>query len=291
MGYVLGQYNQKNVPNQEGTDVSKYITPLTEGIATRKKSASDNGVTGNALNPFWDECVKLKDTTFQAGSNYYFHAKIKRLKSIQVFYIYLVNYEAGGSQEERTQYLKTITVQGGDDNEWVDFEMIFNPLIQFDTILFQLQRSLDDYRTETRYPTIVYEELSLVNNALTQIIKSGVSLIKLGIQSHPGLMMCINGEEIHIGSTGTYELRNGIVTMDFFSVVKAGIEVEPIEGYQTFQDYLTKISQEEINPSEENGTREKNPDGSEKTSSKCIFGHKKKRGIDAYVLDYIYKED
>jgi hypothetical protein len=31
------------------------------------------------------------------------------------------------------------------------------------------------------------------------------TLQKIGVQSEPGLLMCINGEEIHVGQSGIYE--------------------------------------------------------------------------------------
>ena len=34
--------------------------------------------------------------------------------------------------------------------------------------------------------------------------------------------MCINNEDIIIGKTGIYEIKNGIIEVDYFSVVAAG---------------------------------------------------------------------
>lgn len=288
MAYVLNQFNQPRTDETAVTTAANltYMQVITGGTVRRRKNASDSGVIGTSLDPFYDECVQF-DSPLAAGSNYYFHARIKRLSSDQVFYVYLVNYEETGIDEDvKTQYLKTITVQGGGEGEWVDFELIFTPLIQFDCLLFQLQRTIEDYREGTRYPTIVYEELSIVKNMISSKIKQGIGLIKMGVQSHPGLMMCINGEEIHIGRTGTYEVRNGIITVEFFSVVEAAVEningTNPlrVNGNKVtiteYLDYLANL------PTVTSATA---------TNSKCIFSNSKLRSIDAFTLDYMYEEE
>ena len=288
MAYILNQFNQPRTDKTAVTTAANltYMQVITGGTARRRKNASDSGVSGTSLDLFYDECVQF-DSSLAAGSNYYFHAKIKRLSSDQVFYIYLVNYEeTGNSEDVKTQYLKTITVQGGGEGEWVDFELIFTPLAQFDCLLFQLQRTIEDYRGSTRYPTIVYEELSIVKNMISSKIKQGIGLIKIGVQSHPGLMMCINGEEIHIGRTGTYEVRNGIITVEFFSVVEAAIEningTNPLRvngNKVTITEFLNHLANL---PTVTSATV---------TNSKCIFSNSKLRSIDAFTLDYMYEEE
>jgi hypothetical protein len=285
MSYVLDQLNQPFIDATDPFSTTNYMTLQLYGTPKRRQNSSDSGVTGGSLNPFYDECLQF-GSSLTAGANYYFHAKIKRLTSSQKFYIYLVNYDDQGSSDVKTQYLKTIEVQGGSADDWVDFEMIFSPLLTFDCLLFQLQRTIDDYRTNTRYPRICYEELSLINNAITTKIKAGVALTKMGIQSHPGLMLCINGEEIHVGRSGAYEIRNGIITVDSFSAISAAQEdyngTNPLtvnSKRATLEQYLSSIANEtEIT-------------SSDATNSKCIFGNSKLRGMDAFTLDYMYKED
>ena len=100
-------------------------------------------------------------------------------------------------------------------------------------------------------------------------------------------MMCINGEEIHVGRTGTYEVRNGIITVEFFSVVEAAIEdyngnsplILPDGTRATIEQYLNYLAN--LAPVETATT----------TNSKCIFRNSKLRNIDAFTLDYMYKEE
>lgn len=288
MPYIVNQYNHPVTQPTSANSLENtvYMKVLGGGTPKRKKNTGDRGVTGGgSLDPFFDECVVL-DSALVSGKNYYLHTKIKRLNSPQIFYIYLINYDDSGGGDTKTQYLKTITVQSGSQNQWVDFELVFTPLIQFDCILFQLQRTIEDYRIGTRYPTIVYEELSLLDNLISNKIKQGISLIKFGIQSRPGLMMCINGNEIHIGRTGIYEMRNGLISVSFLSVVKGSIPdingsnpiridgiVVPIESLLGKLAYSSPI------------------EGANATNSVCIFDNSKLRAIDSFTLDYMYKEE
>lgn len=294
MGYILGQYNNPRRDEESSNSINNelFMSSFGNGTAKRRKNNSDYGVAGGSIDPFWDECIHL-DNYLNNNETYYFHARIKRLMTDQVFYIYLVNYDDEGSLDiVETQYLRTITVQAGLETDWVDFEMMFTPLIAFDCILFQLQRNIQDFREQTRFPTIIYQELSIVNNILPVIIQPAVKLVKMGVQSHPGLMMCINREEIHIGRTGSYEVRNGIIRVDFFSVVEAGIEdingknpllingniVKDINEYLSYIASLPPITIETDNLNHP-------------TNSICIFNTSKKRSIDPFSLDYMYEED
>ena len=272
MGYILGQYNKAM-----NADDGIFMTQITTNCEPKRKVIStDIGVTGESLNPFQNECIYISEG-LQNSKSYYFHGRIKRLVSNQIFYIKLINFnDAPGTQVE--QYIKTITVQGGNTSEWVDVEFIFKPLIAFDSILFELQRTVEDYRTETRYPVIIYEELSTINNIIKEKIATDISLIKIGVQSRPGLMMCINGEEIHTSRSGVYEIKNGVILVSFFSVVTSATELEVnLRGLE----YTLSALSDSLTEAEKKAT----------IMSKCIFSNLKARKIDAFTLDYMYEEE
>ena len=278
MGYVLGQYTKNK-------DVSSeyFMTYITEGTPKRKESGGDSEVMGNT-DLFDNECVQVPASLLPTN-NYYFHGKIKRMTSDQTFYIKLVNFNTeSSSEDEYDQYIKTINIAKGDPNDWVDVEFIFNPYKTFDTIMFELQRTVEDYRIEVRYPIIIYEELSIINNIIPVAIQSGIDLIKIGVQSRPGLLMCINGEEIRTCRTGIYELKNGIMLVSFFSVVAGGEE----------NTSIVDTMKEEINEAWE--AAEAIPDVDERQAAKaaigsrCLFNSSKTRTIDSFTLDYLYRE-
>ena len=130
MAYIIGQYNHNNA----SSDDASFITPITSGRVARKSNSSDIGVTGGSLSPFEDECIT--DLNLVNSEYYYFRGQIKRMTAPQVFVIKLVNYE--GSSTDPEQFIKQITVQGGDREEWVSVELIFHPVILKYFLNFQL---------------------------------------------------------------------------------------------------------------------------------------------------------
>ena len=267
MGYIVNQYNKN-----DNEDVSKFMSFILEGEPIRIPEQSDNGIIGMKVsNPFFNEGIMLKsNVSFEASKNYYFHSKIRRMNETQVFHIYLANVTKTDNNTillaGEQQFLKTITVQGGTDTDWVDMELIFAPFINFNTIMFKLQRSIVDYNLDTcRYPTIIYQELSIINNLLSSF-SNVQSLYKLGVQSRPGFLMCINGEEIRTGRSGIYELKDGFIMINFFSAVAAA--EDPVE----LKDELTKL-----------------PSTLNNSSCVCLFDKNKTRTIDNFSLDYVYK--
>ena len=286
MAYIIGQYNH----NTSSGDDSSFITPIKNGTVARRQNSGDIGVTGGTLNPFSDECITGLNLT--PAGYYYFRCQIKRMTSPQTFVIKLVNFETTSTNAVE-QFAKQITIQGGDREEWVSVEFIFHPVVTFDTILFQLQRTIEDYREFSRYPKIAYQQLGIINNIIESQVGNGVALLKIGVQSHPGLSLCVNGEEIHISRTGIFEIRNGVIPVDFFSVANPAIEInQSITDENSVEGWKNKVNIEieeiENDPSltiEEKEARYKAID------SKCFFGTSKKYEIDAFILDYMYKDN
>ncbi len=282
MSYIIGQYNH----NRDSGDDSSYISLITEGTARRRQNQGDVGVISSSLDIFSDECLQ---TTLLSPANYYYcKCQIKRLSSEQIFTIKLVNYETTSTNNVE-QYLKTITIQGGQPNEWVNVEFIFHPVVQFDSILFQLQRGLDDYRVAPRYPKIAYQELGVINNIIPMQIRNNITLLKIGVQSHPGLVMCINGEEIHTARSGIYEMKNGILPVSFFSVVKAAQE-----NTNTVQLWLDSVGQQSMIIEEELAegliTPEQAANAYAAIDNQSFLSTSKTVKIDPFILDYMFKE-
>ena len=254
MAYQLGQYN-----HLRAVDNTNFLSLITAGTA-RVKSASSEGSIGSETF-FEDECVQLTGERFEAGNHYYFHGKIKRMNSNQRLYIKMINYD---DDENVEQYIKTIYITKGNPSEWIDVEFMFSPIIEFDSLLFELQRESSDY-IDPRKVIIAYEEVSLIKNIVKNgsMIGAANALIKLGVQSRPGLLMCIEGEEIHTPRSGIYELKNGLILINFLSIVS---------------------------PAKELGTEMETWMNSDPTESRCFFGTSKERTIDSFTIDYIYQD-
>ena len=93
MGYVLGQFSKNKSSSNEG-----YMTYITQGIVSRKQTGTDSGVSGSS-DLFDNECVQIP-SILKNNTNYYFHGKIKRMTSEQVFYIKLINFTAVSQEDE-----------------------------------------------------------------------------------------------------------------------------------------------------------------------------------------------
>ena len=283
MSYVIGQYNH----NKASGDDSSFVTPITSGTVKRRDNSGDMGVIGTALDPFSDECIS--DLNLVPTRYYYFRCQIKRMTSPQTFTIKLVNY-AQTAIGDVEQFVKQITVRGGDREEWVSVEFVFHPIVQFDTILFQLQRTIDDYRVFARYPKIAYQQLSIVNNIIESKIGSDISLLKIGVQSHPGLTLCINGEEMHLSRSGIFEIRNGVIPVDFFCVLNPAIEVNTsTTDVSSVEGWKKSVNQQiETIENDSSLTPEQKEARYSAINSKCFFGTPKRYEVDAFILDYMY---
>lgn len=272
MSYTVRQYN-----HPESAD-DGFLTLTTAGTAKRRAGVADSEVTGSGGINFKDECVQITGGLTK-DVNYYFHGKIKRMSTTQTFDIKLVNYSDSKSD---VQYIKTIDILSGKDSEWVSVDFIFTPAANFDTIVFELRRIREDFsETQPRFPIIIYQELSIVNNIISTHLFTNetevVELTKIGVQSHPGLMMCINGEQIYIGKTGIYELRNGVVKATMFSVVNPAVENTAAAGGVNLEEVQKLLTDMGADPNF--------------TTSRCIFNSPKKRTIDAFTLDYMYERE
>lgn len=289
MAYMLGQYNYMS-----GQDIS-FMTLLdgTYFSATRRPDDSEESSQGDSGETvFHDECLLYTDNHFfQTNHYYYFHGKIRRWTTSQTFYIKLVNYNDSGD-EAVEQYIKSIVIGPSTNNEqdlWVNVEFTFAPVGDFDCLLFELVRTTSDWQNVTRSPKIIYEEVSEINNILTTQINAS-SLIKIGVQSRPGFLMCINGEEIHTNRTGIYELKNGIMIVNFFSAVtniNAGQSQSDIDA--AIQDIDDRIAAIDF---------DKEPKDYEELSrqlaaihSVAILTNKGSRDTSGFTLDYMYKTE
>jgi len=286
MAYIIGQYNHNKVSGDDNT----FIDPIVSGTVARRANSGDIGISGGSLNPFTDECIR--NLNLLTSKYYYFRCQVKRMTSEQIFTIKLVNFEQSSAGDVE-QFIKQITIRGGDREEWVSIDFIFHPIVQFDTILFQLQRTIDDYRQFSRYPKIAYQQLGSINNIINTKIGNGVTLLKIGVQSHPGLSTCVNGEEIRTSRSGIFEVRNGVIPVSFFSVVNPAIEENTdIDDRNSVDGWKAYINQQIENIENDSSLTPAQKEAMYKAiDCKCFFGTPKIYSIDAFTLDYMYSNN
>lgn len=271
MSYMIGQYHHTDSTG----DDSNFLTPITGGTVSRTNALSSSA--------FSDECIR--NITLTAGEYYYFTCQIKKMLSVQTFNVHMIYLTDSAISNVSSQFVKTITIPGGDIEEWVPVEFTLAPIFNFNAILFELNRTNEDYRVAVRYPKIAYQQLGHINSLTSRV--NGAPFLKIGVQSKPGLNMCINGEEIHVGRTGIFELRDGTIPISFFSIVNPATEVD-----STLEDWKLDIN-EQINEIEEDPslTPTQKEAAYAAINSRQFFGTTKYYKINNFTLDFLYDEE
>ena len=180
-------------------------------------------MTSNQIT-FENVCGNLSGTNQLNNQNcYYLRFSVKKLDSDQTFYLKICNVRTDGTSRivENEQLIKEYKVgqATSSEQEKVYFETIIAPNDTYNLILWELQRTADDYLVGRRKMSVTVESytrlIDMVSTQLKNKYAGLTHLTKIGIQGPPSLLMCINGEQIRIGRTGIYEINNG---MDITSI-------------------------------------------------------------------------
>ena len=229
MSFQFGQFRR--------SQLDSFLTPLKYKLEQAKiKSTISTAVT------FVDNVISLTDAlkpTEQNGiraKNYYIRFRIYKKANPQTIIIKLINTN---KQTDNIQNLRTIIVDAGRETEYNTYEIVIPPNNNYNQIKFELQRELEDYNKKNsdgtygricKIEVIRLDEIYNVIDYLTTIINKS-ALLQIGVQSAPGLLMCINGEEIRVGRSGLYEILNG------YKVTFIGFIVEPNDNKHFMLDY------------------------------------------------------
>ena len=138
----------------------------------------------------------------------------------------------GGGYEKADKYNDLSVVATWREEEGEDygvFEIVFRPVDdKFSYIILQMLRTAQDYNIQRLNEDGSMEfgrkvdikkvkcELYAVNDIVPKITSTH-RLNRIGVWGHPGLIMIINGEEIHVGPSGYYE--EDVLPIDSLGVV------------------------------------------------------------------------
>lgn len=198
---------------------------------------------------FYDYAIQLaNDQQFNANSTYYLRFTLNRINIKDTrFPSYIGGVREVGDPRQmniRLQLFKNTNERGEyqlgtyqiiESNIQVDpyiqnfntpqfsFETIFTPNDSYKYLVFILSRVQYDYvgdpDIDELFPgprdDINSSTIDLVNKGdlctVNNILPYGRDYVdKIGIQSRPGSLLCINKEAIRIGRSGTYEVNNGV---------------------------------------------------------------------------------
>ena len=342
MSYELNQYYYSGAEEKtwlKSLNNNSFVTGLilmNRGIDNITDADSDiDALTLTYANSFKDICIRFAPTeknTFSADTTYYVRCRIERdvstqqspISSVdndQEFQIKLISAEINEDEGnlmsvDKTvdiQYVKTFTVYHTDNltdqNRWRYVDFVFTPKSNnFNAILFQLSRMSLDYYSE-RIPRLVLLEIGEVKNIIgnelnTDEDKKYSNLLKIGIQSIPGTRMIINNEEIYVGRTGIYELKNSEVQVNQFSIItpnelpNEALILKDINTTTNLEE-LPEYGQKNDYVNEQNLTSnyyfiKKNNELRINPKSNCYDLYQQigtERKFPSFILDYLYNQD
>lgn len=206
MSYTIGQFRRDMINN-----VSDYLIDLSYSIVP--VTISTDVIDDTRFTNF---AIQLTNQ-LQYGNSYYVKIGFKRLDTIQSIAISLQNTSQANDD---VQYLNTIVIPAQDEtnNKTVIVELAFSPNASYDQIMLTLQRTAYDYTITNQYNTSgrvldinTDEGITVVAqffNVVSILGTNNKPLRKIGVQGPPGLLMCINGEDIRIGPSGIYEIKS-----------------------------------------------------------------------------------
>lgn len=259
--YEVEQYVYKG----EG---ASFLTSLAISSSIWKSSLSESSTATSTTFTFKDTCFSPNEGVFKKNNSYYFHGYVKKMAITEQVLFIKLGRRTDEEQFKDYQYIKKITVSPSlIGNQWQEISFTFTPVEDFNCIIFQLQRTEEDFIHGERESIIICSEISLIKN-IDSIIQDTRHVIKLGIQARPGFKMCINSEEIIIGPTRVFEIDKDIIEIVFVSAL-APLQLL-IDDFSIFDKSTVLLREED----------RKEPGQEAQVSNIRLF--------DDFIIDYMY---
>lgn len=159
---------------------------------------------------------KVFHTSLSSSKGYYIRLKFYKQSTAQNI---TIKMEDTNAISKGGQLIGTIEVPAGDEADYYIFEKVFMPSRNYNQIKIELDRNSVDYTINPERPDI-YGRIVNIEVLSFAEIKNIIPyrLKRIGVQGTPGLIMCINGEQIQIGKSGMFEI-NIDYTVSYFGVV------------------------------------------------------------------------
>ena len=215
---MVGSYNFGQF---RANQLSNYIKSIEHTLTDKKVESSLS--KGNF---FIDKAIELSGSNQLQGTDaqgkmrcFYLCFKVHKQPEIQNINVILKNTTL---LKDNSQTLGTIQIEAGDESEYSTFDFIFSPNENrtFNEIHFELQRTATQdlniqnpdgtFGRKINLEIVKLAEINNVIDTLNPSIANRGKLKQIGIQTAPGLIICINGEQIKVGRSGLYEIKNGV---------------------------------------------------------------------------------
>lgn len=210
MSYNIGQLRRNQI--------SSYSTALSY--------RQDLIRNENSIIDFYDQCMYLSGANI-VSSIYSYYLKFEVTQLPEVIQEFSIKLQSDEVTVDNIQNIRSFVVKQGLGT--TTFELIFTPNSNYNQIVFELKRMALDFYTDNgdgtsgRIMNIKILQFDRVVNVISSYLAknfSGMtSLKKIGIQGPPGLLFCIDGEEIRIGRSGIYELYNEDIAISYMGFI------------------------------------------------------------------------
>lgn len=223
MSYRIGQIRKSNSGSYLNDLAWSQTSIVTAGYANKQ---------------FNDYAIQLSSGDFNANNTYYLRFTLNRIDSLDTRFVdYAMTRDANDPRQMiiKLELFKNngVDTQGeyqlgtyqvietsvridpyiqGENSPQASFETIFTPNDTYTYLGFVLSRTQYDYLGSSPRDDIrgnidfsTNGDICTVNNILPR-----ESVDKIGIQSRPGSLICVNREAMRIGRSGTFEINNGV---------------------------------------------------------------------------------
>lgn len=180
----------------------------------------------NSIIDFYDQCMYLNGANI-VSSIYSYYLKFEVTQLPEVIQEFSIKLQSDEVTVDNIQNIRSFVVKQGLGT--TTFELIFTPNSNYNQIIFELKRMALDFYTDNgdgtsgRIMNIKILQFDRVINVISSYLAKNfpgmTSLKKIGIQGPPGLLFCIDGEEIRIGRSGIYELYNEDITISYIGFI------------------------------------------------------------------------
>ena len=206
--FPFGQYRRTT---RFGNYVTPFANPIVAEYINTPSDSSGEGIK------FIDNILYMTPVLEQ-GIYYILRVKVPRTRVQQVFNVRLQDRNNQDNPSLTSQYIGRYVVPPQVANStYSTIQLIINPRNTYSYIVFELERTIkDDY---TSYDESVEESSQTIGRVFTvepfyygrfeNINRDEHTFVKIGIQSTPGMLFCINGEGIRVGPSGIYQINNG----------------------------------------------------------------------------------
>lgn len=210
MSYAIGQFRKD--------ELDSYLNKIS--FTSQEIQTSSSDISEDIV--FNDISFKLENGFIQ-NKNYYFKLQIKKIQSNQDFQITLQNVNQQNTSVQKIKSFYIPAKQEQEINGIAVINIVFSPIINYSHLVLRLSRTYEDFliveqqqgQNKKRYGRTIEIneegcEFFQIENILSNNKLNNVSQFKkIGVQGPSGLLMCINGEEIRIGPSGIYQIKNG----------------------------------------------------------------------------------